>query len=179
MAAPTEDATMSLYDLTVPQLEKSLQQLEIWIDKANEFAKTKKFEPNDLLAARLAPDQFPLARQIMSVCDGAKFICARASGKEAPVHPDTEKTWDELRTRIRAVREFVRGFKAADFEGAAERIVPLPWMPGKALTGKDYVLSLALPNFYFHLVTTYALLRHNGVDLGKMDYLGPLPLRDV
>lgn len=167
---------MNLYSLTVPHFDKSLQNLDRWIEKTLEYAKTKKFDANDLLSARLAPDQLPLGRQIMSVCDQAKFVCARTTGKEAPKHPDTEKTWEELRTRIRSVREYIGTFKPADFEGAETRHVVLPWMAGKVLLGKDYAIEFGLANFGFHLVTAYSILRHNGVDLGKIDFIGGLPL---
>jgi hypothetical protein len=170
---------MNLYHLTVPQFDKALQSVERWIDKTTEYAKTKKFDANDLLVARLAPDQFSLVKQIQIVCDNAKMVPARLSGKEAPSHPDTEKTWDELRTRVRAVREYVNGFKPADFEGAEERLVSLPWMPGKVLTGRDYVTDFAIANFYFHLTTAYSILRHNGVELGKMDFILSLPFKDA
>lgn len=170
---------MNVYDLTVPQFDKSLQNLERFIDKAHEFAAAKKFDPNTLLTARLAPDQFPLVRQVQSVCDQAKLVCARVTGKEPPVHPDTETTWDELRTRIHAVREYLKGYTPADFEGVERRKLALPWMKGKALTGKDYVIQFGLPNFAFHYSMTYALLRHNGVDLGKMDFIGGLPFEDA
>ncbi len=170
---------MNLYHLTVPQFDKALQSVERWIDKTTEYAKTKKFDANDLLVARLAPDQFSLVKQIQIVCDNAKMVPARLSGKEAPAHPDTEKTWDELRTRVRAVREYVNGFKPADFEGAEERLVSLPWMPGKVLTGRDYVTDFAIANFYFHLTTAYSILRHNGVELGKMDFILSLPFKDA
>jgi hypothetical protein len=170
---------MNLFHLTVPQFDKTLQNVDRWIDKTLEHAKNKKFEANDLLVARLAPDQLPLVRQIQIVCDNAKMCCARLSGKDAPSHPDTEKTWDELRTRIRAVREYVSGFEPADFEGAEERVVTLPWMPGKVLSGRDYVTDFALANYFFHLTTAYSILRHNGVDLGKTDYIGSLPFKDA
>ena len=107
------------------------------------------------------------------------MVPARLAGKEAPSHPDTEKTWDELRTRVRAVREYLSGFKPADFEGAEERIISLPWMPGKVLTGRDYVTEFALANFYFHLTTAYSILRHNGVDLGKAEFIGSVPFKDA
>lgn len=169
---------MNLYSLTVPHFEKSLQNVERWIDRAAELAKSKNFDPNDLLTARLAPDMLPLARQVMSICDQAKLVCARLTGKEAPVHPDTEKTWDELRTRMRSVREYIKGFSESDFDGADTRKVVLPWAGGKYLIGKDYVLEFALPNFGFHVTLIYALLRHNGVSLGKADFIGSVPLRD-
>lgn len=170
---------VSIYELTVPYFDKYLQNLERWIDKTIELATAKKFDANSLLTARLAPDQIPLSGQVMIVCDNAKFTCARAAGKQAPSHPDTEKTWEELRTRIRSVREYVNSFKPEDFDGIESRTVTLPWMPGKVLDAKDYVLQFALPNFGFHLVTTYQMLRHNGVDLGKADFIGNLPLRDA
>jgi hypothetical protein len=118
-------------------------------------------------------------RQLQVLCDNAKMVPARLSGKEAPSHPDTEKTWDELRTRIRAVTEYVKSFKPADFEGAETRHVTLPWMPGKVLTGSDYVSEFALANFFFHYTTAYSILRHNGVDVGKADFIGSLPFKDA
>jgi len=170
---------MSLYHLTVPQFEKNLQNLERWIDKAVDHAKAKSYDANTLLTARLAPDMFPLVRQIQSVCDNAKMASSRLTGKEAPAHPDTEKTIDELKTRIRSVLEYLRGFKPADFEGADKRQVSLPWMPGKVLSGADYVADFALANFFFHYTTTYAILRHNGVELGKPDFIGSIPFKDA
>ncbi|MBX3209270.1 MAG: DUF1993 domain-containing protein [Labilithrix sp.] len=169
----------SLYDLTVPHFDKSLRNLERWIDKAHDHATAKKFDANTLLAARLAPDQYPLVRQIQSICDNAKFVCGRATGKAFPSHPDTEKTWDELRARIASVRAYLEGFAPADFTGAEERDVALPFMPGKVLSGKAYVLEFGLPNFDFHLVTAYSILRHNGVELGKLVFIGGLPFRDA
>jgi uncharacterized protein len=170
---------MNLYQLTVPHFDKALQNVERMIDKAIEFAKEKKFEPNDLLTARLAPDQYALCRQIQIACDGAKLACARVSGKEAPVHEDVEKTWDELRARIRNVREFINAMKPADFEGAETRHIALPFMTGKTMLGFDYITSFALMNFGFHYTLVYAILRHNGVPLGKMDFIGALPLHDA
>ncbi len=170
---------VGIYELTVPYLDKYLQNLERWIDKTTAFAATKKFDANTLLTARLAPDQIPLGRQVMIVCDNAKFVCARAAGKQAPTHPDTEQTWDELRTRIRSVREYVNSFKPEDFDGIESRTVTLPFVPDKVLGAKDYVVQFGLPNFGFHLVTTYSILRHNGVDLGKIDFIGSLPFRDA
>jgi hypothetical protein len=167
------------FDLSVPYVAKALANMERWIDKTEELAKAKKFDANTLLTSRLAPDMLPLVRQVQMACDNAKFICFRGAGKDAPAHPDTEQTWAELRTRIRSVRELVGGFKATDFDGLEGRTVSLSWMPGKALSGKDYVFAFALPNFDFHLAMTYALLRHAGVDVGKQDYIGSLPFRDV
>jgi hypothetical protein len=122
---------------------------------------------------------FPLVGQIQSACDGAKFVAARLSGKEAPKHPDTEQTLDEIRARIRSVLDYLSGFKESDFEGADERLVPLGFMPGKGLRAADYLHEMALPNTYFHLTTAYGILRHAGVELGKMDFLGGANFKDL
>ena len=167
---------MSLYELTIPQFKTTLGQIEKWLDASVAYAATKKFEPDQLLTARLAPDQYPLMRQIQSVCDTAKFTPSRLTGKEAPKHPDTEQTIAELRTRIRAVLELLDGFKPADFVGAETRHVELPFFQGKYVLGADYVSQLQLPNFYFHATLAYEILRHNGVPLGKNDFIGHLSL---
>lgn len=170
---------MSLYQASVPQLKKMLNNLDKWLDAAVAHAAKKSFEPAVLLEARLAPDQYPLTRQVQSCCDGAKFTAARLAGKEAPKHPDTETTLDELRARIRSTVEFLDTITEADFAGAKERMITLPFMPGKTLTSGDYLNEMALPNFYFHATTAFAILRHNGVDIGKMAFLGSLNLRDA
>jgi hypothetical protein len=164
--------------MAVVQTKKMLGSIERWLDAAVAFAQKKSFDPETLLAARLAPDQYPLLRQIQVSCDNAKFIAARLSGKEAPKHPDTEKTLEEIRARIHAVTAYLDTFKPADFEGAATRHVELPFAEGKYLTGADYLREMALPNFYFHVTTAYAILRHNGVELGKRDFIGSLDLKD-
>jgi hypothetical protein len=163
---------------SISQLKKMLNNLDGWIDKAVAHGKARSFDPVVLVEARLAPDQYSFARQVQSACDSAKFAAARLSGKEAPKHPDTEKTIDELRARIRACVAYLDTFKPADFAGAEERPITLPFMPGKVMSGDDYLVEMVLPNFYFHATTAYAILRHNGVDVGKMDYLGSLSLRD-
>ena len=163
---------MSLYELTIPQFKVTLGQIEKWLDAAVAYAGAKKFEPDTLLTARLAPDQYPLVRQIQSACDTAKFTPARLTGKEPPKHPDTEQTIDELRTRIHAVLEYVGSYSPADFAGAETRKVELAYMKGKHLVGSDFVSQLQLPNFYFHATLAYEILRHNGVPLGKMDFIG-------
>lgn len=168
---------MNLYELTVPHFSKCLENLERWIDKAHDFANAKKFDANTLLVARLAPDQYPLVRQVQMVCDSAKFCCACLTCKEVPAHSDTEQTWDELRTRIRSVHEVVSSFTPKDFDGPETRPISLPFMPDKVVQASDYV-SFTLQNFHFHLVTAYAILRHNGVDLGKVDFIGSVPFRD-
>ncbi|HYQ03224.1 MAG TPA: DUF1993 domain-containing protein [Polyangiaceae bacterium] len=167
---------MSLYDQTIPQFKNTLTQLDKWLDAAVAYAKAKSFEPAVLLNSRLAPDQYPLVRQIQAVCDAAKFTAARVTGKEPPKHPDTEQTVEELRTRIRAVQEYLGSYKPEDFAGAETRQVKLPWLEGKYVLGVDYVNQLQLPNFYFHATLAYEILRHNGVPLGKTDYIGHVNL---
>lgn len=159
------------------QMKKHLAQLDKWFDAAATFAKEKGFDSSVLVEARLAPDQFALARQVQIACDTAKLAASRLSGKEAPSQADTEKTLDELRARVHSVIAYLDGFSAKDFEGAATRSVTQPRWEGKTMSGADYFREHALPNFYFHLTTVYALLRHNGVQVGKKDFLGPLSLR--
>jgi uncharacterized protein len=169
---------MSLIHASVLQTRKMLTHLEGWLDKAIAHAKAKSFDPVVFLTARLAPDQYPLVRQVQSACDTAKFAAARLAGKEAPKHPDAEQTLDELRARIRAVALYLETFKASDFEGAEARPIALPFLEGKLMSGADYLTESALPNFYFHLNHAYAILRHNGVDVGKRDYIGKLTVRE-
>jgi uncharacterized protein len=166
-----------MYFETVGQMKKMLGQLQKWLEAAAAFAQTKKFDPNVLLSFRLAPDQFPFVKQVQTTCDTAKQVAARLAGKEAPSHPDTEQTLDELRARIDTVIAYLDGFSASDFDGAAARTVTQPRWEGKIMTGPDYFREHGLPNFFFHLTHAYAILRHNGVALGKRDYLGPLTQR--
>jgi len=168
---------MNLYDATVPIFTKHLTSADKWLDKAVAFAEAKKFDPETLLVARLAPDQYPFLRQIQAACDQAKYTVAKLAGKEAPSHPDTEKTIAELRARIRTMLDYLATFTRDDFNGAEERHVSHAWMGGKWARGGDYLDHFALPNFYFHMTTAYAILRHNGLDLGKRDYMHSLPLQ--
>lgn len=170
---------MSHYFASVAQLKKMLQNLERWVEKGAELAQKKGVDPTVLLQSRLAPDMFPLIRQIQSACDGAKFAAARFAGQDPPKHPDTEQTLDEIRARLRAVIDYVSGFQESDFDGAEARIIPLGFMPGKGLAARDYLHEMTLPNTYFHLAMAYAILRHNGVELGKMDFLGGANFRDL
>jgi uncharacterized protein len=168
---------MSLYESSIPQFKKMLGNLDKWLEAGAAFAKQKSFDEAVLVGARLAPNQYPLTRQIQSACDSAKSGAARLAGKEQPKHPDTEQTVDELRKRIRTVREYLDTLKAADFAGAETREIGLPFLEGKVMLGSDYLTEMVLPNFYFHVTTAYSILRHLGVELGKMDYIGSVNLR--
>lgn len=167
---------MNLYDATVPIFVKFLGNLDRWIDKAVAHAESHKFDPEIFFHARLAPTQFAFGRQVQSACDTAKFAIAKLTGTEPPVHPDTETTLAELRARIHTCRAYIEGFTADAFVGAEDRRCSHTWMQGQAMRGGDYLDHYVLPNFHFHLTTAYAILRHNGVDLGKRDFLGRLPL---
>jgi len=166
-----------MYFETFSEFKRILGHLDAWLEAATVYARSKSFDPNVLVSARLAPDQFPLVRQVQSACDTAKLAAARLSGKEAPKHADNEQTIDELRARLSSVLGYLSGFSAKDFEGAATRVVSQPRWEGKVMTGSDYFIEHAIPNFFFHTVHVYAILRHNGVSLGKADYLGKLSLR--
>ena len=162
------------------QFDKMLQNVGRWLDAAEEFAKKKSFKPDTLLQARLAPDQYPLVRQIQSACDAAKSSAARLCGREPPKHPDVEQTFPEIRARIQTVRDYLGTFRAEDFAGADTRMISLSYIvQGKGVPGDEYLRELVVPNFYFHICHTYALLRHAGVDLGKIQFIGMLPLRDL
>jgi hypothetical protein len=166
-----------MYFELIGQMKKMLGQLDHWLEAAGAFAASKKFDPLNFASLRLAPDQFPFAKQVQTACDMAKFVATRLSGKPAPAHPDTEQTLDELRARVQSVVSYLDGFSAKDFEGAATRVVTTPRWEGKIMTGADYFREHGQPNFFFHITHAYAILRHAGVPLGKRDYLGPVNLQ--
>ena len=157
---------------------KTLENLEKWMDKADEHAKARSFDVDVLAQARLAPDQFSFTQQVQAACDQAKYAAAYLGAKQAPAHPDEEKTFAELRQRIEKCLSFLATVGDKDFAGAEERKVAPPWLGGKWLCGDDYLVNVALPNFFFHATMAYAILRHNGVELGKMDYIGSLPTKE-
>jgi len=159
------------------QMKKTLGQLSTWLDKAEAFAKEKSFDANLFLNFRLAPDQLGFAKQVQIACDTAKHGASRLTGKEAPSHADNEQTLAELRARVASVISYLDSYSEKDFEGASTRSVTQPRWEGKVMTGKDYFFEHVQPNFYFHATHTYAILRHNGVALGKKDYLGALSQR--
>jgi len=165
---------MSLYKASVPPLQKMLTNIGRWLDAASHHATEKGYDVNVLVHARLAPDQYPLVKQVQSCCDSAKFAVARLVGKEAPKHADTETTIDELKARVKTALAYLATVTEKDFDGAKDRKITLPWLEGRYLTSADYLNEMALPNFYFHATTLYAILRHNGVNLGKRDFIGEL-----
>jgi uncharacterized protein len=168
---------MNYHDIFVREPVQLLKAIGNWLDKAETYAAEKKFSTEDLLGARLAPDQHSLLRQIQSACDSAKSNAARLTGTELPSHPDTEKTVPELRARLAKTIAFLETITQGAFDGAGERKISQTWMGGKHALGGDYARQFAIPNFHFHVVHTYALLRHNGVPLGKMDFVSELNLQ--
>ncbi len=166
-----------LFEVTIPQFTKMLHNLSLLLDKAVLHAEAKKFDVEVLLNARLAPDQFNFIRQVQIACDSAKMCAGRLSGKDMPIHEDTEKTVPELKARIEKVIGYLNTFSAKDFNGAEERKVTTPRWEGKYLTGFEYATQHAIPNVYFHVTTAYAILRHNGVEIGKKDFLGEMPYK--
>ncbi|AXR61234.1 DUF1993 domain-containing protein [Leptospira mayottensis] len=162
-----------LYEITILQFSKMLKNLRLIL----EYAESKKFDVQILLNSRLAPDQFHLIKQIQTACDTAKLGVSRLTGKEAPKHDDQEKTIVELQARIQSTLDYLLTFTEKDFADSNERKIFHPRWDGKYLTGKEFAIQHAIPNFYFHITTAYSILRHNGVDIGKKNYLGEMPLK--
>lgn len=168
---------MDIYDATIPAFRKALLQLDAWLVKGTEHAKARGFEPDTLLSYRLAPDQFSLVRQVQSACDVTKWAASKLAGKDGPSIPDEEKTMAEARARIATAVAYLDTFSRADFAGAEERLIQHSWMGGKSMKGSEYVTQYCLQNFFFHITTAYSILRHGGVQIGKLDFIGPVTLR--
>lgn len=165
--------SISMHAATAPVFVRMLNSVLAWLDKAQAHAEARKFDVNNYLVLRLAPDMLPFTRQVQIMSDGAKGCMARLAGQEVPKWDDTETTLDELRARIRRTIDYVQSFAPAQVDGSEGREIVLPTRTGeRRFNGQDYVQHFVLPNFYFHATTTYALLRHAGVELGKRDYLG-------
>jgi len=158
----------------VSQCARSLNNLETCLDKAEQHAAARKFDVNVLMTSRLAPDQHHFIYQVQSACDYVKGAAAWLSGQTPPKHDDSEQTIGEVRARIKKTIAFVESVEEAQYAGASERKVTLSWAPGKVIGGGDYLLQVTVPNTYFHITTAYSILRHNGVDVGKFDYLGSI-----
>ncbi len=164
---------LSLHAAAIPQLTHALKALGAVLDKAEAHATALRIEPNALLQARLFPDMFALARQVQIACDMAKAGSCRLAQMEVPSHPDTETTFQELQARIAKVQALLGSIPASAIDGGEDRMVTIK-VAGREMSfsGADYLIRWVLPNFYFHVTAAYAILRHNGVPLGKGDYLG-------
>jgi uncharacterized protein len=165
-----------MYHDVVSQCTQSLGNLLTCLDKAEQYAAAKKFDAAVLMSSRLAPDMQPFTYQVQSACDYVKAAAAWLSGQTPPKHEDNELTMDELRARIRKTVAFAVSVTDAQYAGASERKVRLSWAPGKVIGGEDYLLQMTIPNTYFHIAMAYAILRYNGVEVGKQDFLGSINL---
>ena len=164
---------------SIPAFETGLNALSSVLDKAAAYAAAKKIDPSVLLQSRLYPDMFALTRQVQIVCDQAKNGSARLAGTEAPRFEDNETTIEQLKERIAKTLALVKAVNSGQVDGGADREITFPLGPTSKghMKGDDYLNHFVLPNFYFHLTAVYAILRHNGVDLGKRDFLGTIPMK--
>jgi hypothetical protein len=164
---------ISMYQTSVPVYTFMLTNLAAVLEKAAAHAEAKKIDPTVFINARLYPDMFPLVRQVQVAADNAKGAVARLAGLEPPRYEDNEKSFPELRERIQKTTNYFKTLKPEQIDGSEERTITIQ-MRGKAVTfqGMPYLLTFAMPNFFFHVATAYDILRHNGVELGKLDYLG-------
>lgn len=166
--------TLSIYSASVPVFQQMLRALDGILSKTQAHVENKKIDEAALLQARLFPDMFPLVRQVQIGADFAKGTCARLAGAQVPSYEDNETSFAELQTRLARTQAFIAGLEPAQFEGAETREILLrPGTPKeRRFNGQAYLLHYGLPQFFFHITTAYALLRHNGVDVGKMDFMG-------
>jgi len=164
---------ISMYSASVPIFTRMLGNLLTWLDKAEAHAAQKKYDTSVLLASRLAPDMLPFTKQVQIACDSVKFAVARLGGVDSPKFEDNEASFADLRERVRKTVEFIKSVPADRINGTEDKDITVPRRDGSmVMKGEFYLKHFALSNFYFHVTTVYALLRHNGVDLGKNDYLG-------
>jgi hypothetical protein len=165
--------TISMYETSAPQFIRTLKNLSAILDKAQAHAEARKIDPAALTTFRLYPDMFPLSRQVQIACDAAKGAVARLAGAEVPRHEDTEQSFVDLKARIAKTVAFIETIRPAQIDGSEERDIALKAGSRELkFKGMPYLLGFALPNFYFHVATAYNILRHNGVEIGKTDYLG-------
>ena len=164
---------ITMHSASAPVFVRMLGNLLSWLDKAEAHAEARKFDPNNYLGLRLAPDMLPFTRQIQIASDTAKGCMARLAGVEPPKWDDNEASLDDLRARVRKTIDYVNSFSAAQIDGSERREILVPRRTGEPLsfTGEDFLKHYALPNLYFHVTTTYALLRQGGVEIGKGDFL--------
>jgi hypothetical protein len=164
---------ISMYQASAPRFAHMLRNLSVLLDRAQAHAEAKKIEPSALTAYRLYPDMFPLTRQVQIACDQAKGCVARLAGVDIPKHDDTEQSFADLKARIEKTLKFIESVKPAQLDGAEEREIVLKLRAGDLrFSGLDYLFGFAYPNFYFHVTTAYNILRHNGVEIGKKDFVG-------
>lgn len=165
--------TLSMYKASIPVFVHNLNNLSAILDKAAAYAEKKKIEPSVLINARLAPDMFPLSRQVQIASDIAKGGAARLAGAEIPSYEDKETTFAELKARVAKTIAFLETIKAAQIDGSEGKKITLK-VGGREMnfTGLPYLFNFVLPNIYFHITAAYAILRHNGLEIGKADYLG-------
>lgn len=166
-----------IYEITVTQFKKMLSNLDAILAKTIPYAESKKFDVEVLLNSRLAPDQFNFIRQVQIATDSAKICVAKLTGKDAPVHDDKETTLPQLRSRIAETITFLSSVTEKDFSGFSEKKVTTPRWENKYLHGHEYAIQHSMPNFYFHVTVAYEILRHNGLDIGKKDFLGAMPFK--
>lgn len=166
--------TISMYDASIPVFKQMLGSLNELLNKAKAHCVEKKIDPSALLQARLFPDMFPLSRQVQIACDFARGVSARLAGVDVPTNDDKEQSFDELQALITRTLTFLDSLTPSQFAASKEQeIITRPGTPKeKKFNGQSYLLSYGLPQFFFHVTTTYALLRHNGLDVGKRDYMG-------
>lgn len=164
---------LSMYRASVPVFKQMLRSLDANLDKAAAWAATRKIDPTALLHARLAPDMFHLIRQVQIATDQAKGIAARLAGQEPPKFEDAEASFADLKARIAKTQTFLDGLQPAQIDGSEDREIAMP-VGGQTMKfkGVDYLLGFGMPNFYFHVTTAYAILRHNGLEIGKRDFIG-------
>lgn len=168
--------TMSMYEASVPTFLHTLRSLKSILEKAIAHAEAKKLDPGVLAASRLYPDMFPLTRQVQIASDAAKGAAARLAGVEPPKFEDTETTIPELIARVDRTIDYLQSFKSAQIDGSEERTITIQTPRGPlSFPGMAFLRHWAIPNFFFHVTTAYNILRHNGVELGKADYLGGAP----
>ncbi|RQQ15786.1 DUF1993 domain-containing protein [Burkholderia stagnalis] len=165
--------SISMYQASVPVLIRGLTSLQHILGKAQAHAAEKQIDPSVFIGARLYPDMLPLVRQVYIATDTAKGSAARLAGVEIPSYPDVEQTFDELQARLQKTIDYLKHFDAAQIDGTEDRQIVLKMRTGPLeFTGQSYLLGFVLPNFFFHVTTAYDILRHNGVELGKLDFLG-------
>ena len=168
-----------MYYQVVSQCIQNLKSLDVCLGKAEQYAAAKTFDVNVFMTSRLAPDMQPFPYQVQSACDYVKAAAAWLSGQTPPKHEDSEQTIAELRARIAKTVAYAESVTEEQYAGASGRKVKLSWAPGKTIHGGDYLLQLTVPNTYFHIAMAYAILRHNGADVGKRDFLGPVNFVDA